>query len=234
MKKMISLIVSIIALTVMAPGHAEELTTNQSTMVAQMSYAVGGGSAPSTYQGSASSYEEPWINFKVSNRDVTCLAKNIYYEAGNEPEEGKVAVGIVTVNRVKDARFGGTSICQVVNARTVYTDVYEKKRTIMVKTGFFGRMEPRVQTYTVKHNRAICQFSWTCQMMTPIKAATDRWQESLRVAQEILDNGYEQYREKYSSAMYFHALHVRPQWAHQKQKVGRIGGHIFYAEKERL
>lgn len=221
MKKMINIVISIIALTVMAPGHAEESTTDQSMMVAQMSYLM----EP------ASSYEEPWINFKVSNRDVTCLAKNIYYEAGNEPEEGKAAVGIVTVNRVKTGRTG-TSICQVVNARTTYTDIYERRRTIMVKTGLLGRMEPRTVVYQTRQTRAVCQFSWTCQFMAPVKSATDRWQESLRVAQEVLNNGYEQYREKYSGALYFHALHVRPPWAHQKQKLGRIGGHIFYAEKD--
>ena len=32
-------------------------------------------------------------------KDIQCLARNIYFEAGSEPEEGKVAVGLVTINR---------------------------------------------------------------------------------------------------------------------------------------
>ena len=40
----------------------------------------------------------------LSDRDVECLARNIFYESGGEPTEGKIAVGIVTVNRAQDPR----------------------------------------------------------------------------------------------------------------------------------
>ena len=33
-----------------------------------------------------------------------CLAQNIYFEASTEPMVGKIAVGMVVINRVKDAR----------------------------------------------------------------------------------------------------------------------------------
>jgi spore germination cell wall hydrolase CwlJ-like protein len=33
------------------------------------------------------------------------MAMNIYYEAGNQPLVGKVAVGVVTLNRLNDKRF---------------------------------------------------------------------------------------------------------------------------------
>lgn len=45
--------------------------------------------------------------------DLQCLAENIYFEAGNQPELGKVAVGVVTINRTLDRRFPN-SICGVV------------------------------------------------------------------------------------------------------------------------
>ena len=45
--------------------------------------------------------------------DLECLAMNIYHEARNEPEAGKLAVGHVVMNRVSDARFPGT-VCGVV------------------------------------------------------------------------------------------------------------------------
>lgn len=50
-------------------------------------------------------------------KDTECLAKNIYYEAGNEPEEGMVAVGVVTINRANDPRYPKT-LCGVVQQRT--------------------------------------------------------------------------------------------------------------------
>lgn len=36
------------------------------------------------------------------------LALNIYYESGNQPTLGKMAVGVVTLNRTRDSRFSDT------------------------------------------------------------------------------------------------------------------------------
>lgn len=51
---------------------------------------------------------------------LDCLALNIYKEAGYEPFEGKVAVGQVTMNRVRDPRFPD-SVCDVVYQRNIFT-----------------------------------------------------------------------------------------------------------------
>ena len=48
--------------------------------------------------------------------EVTCLAKNIFYEAQNQPVLGMVAIADVTLNRVKDPRWPST-ICAVVEQR---------------------------------------------------------------------------------------------------------------------
>ena len=40
-----------------------------------------------------------------SKSDIYWMAMNIYYEAGNQPLIGKVAVGVVTLNRLHDKRF---------------------------------------------------------------------------------------------------------------------------------
>ena len=50
------------------------------------------------------------------NSEAQCLAENIYYEAGNESYEGKLAVAQVTINRVNSGRFS-SSICGVVNQK---------------------------------------------------------------------------------------------------------------------
>ena len=47
---------------------------------------------------------------------VECLAQNIYYEAGYEPEKGQVAVAFVTLNRVKSGYFED-DICGVVKQK---------------------------------------------------------------------------------------------------------------------
>ena len=46
-------------------------------------------------------------------KNLSCLALNIYKEAGHEPFEGKVAVAQVTMNRTKDPNFPST-VCEVV------------------------------------------------------------------------------------------------------------------------
>ena len=50
-------------------------------------------------------------------REVECLAKNIYFEAGSEPRKGKIAVAEVTMNRVKSRQFPRT-VCGVVYQKT--------------------------------------------------------------------------------------------------------------------
>ena len=51
------------------------------------------------------------------NKQLKCLADNVYFEAGSESYEGKLAVAQVTINRANNPRFGGT-ICEVVYQRS--------------------------------------------------------------------------------------------------------------------
>lgn len=50
-------------------------------------------------------------------KQVDCLAKNIYYESGTESYEGKLAVAQVTMNRVNSGMFA-SDVCSVVYQRT--------------------------------------------------------------------------------------------------------------------
>ena len=54
---------------------------------------------------------------RETQKQVDCLADNIYHEAGFEPNDGKVAVALVTLNRMQDPRFP-KDICGVVKQRT--------------------------------------------------------------------------------------------------------------------
>jgi len=62
------------------------------------------------------------VTAEVRNKQLECLARNIYYEAGNQPFEGKVAVAQVTINRAESGQFP-KDICQVVYQKNI---VYEK------------------------------------------------------------------------------------------------------------
>ena len=197
MTKMSLVIVSILALTVMAPGHAEIIP---------------------------SSMEQ--VRVEVSSKDHDCLARNIFYESANEPTEGKVAVGIVTLNRSQDDRFPN-SICGVVRQRTILERV--STVTTQVKS-WFKVTEVKTQ---IRRQVAVCQFSWNCEgKKTKPNALDVRWEESKQIAHELLSGGFVDLRFKYQDAIYFHAVHIRPTWSKSKNRIERVGGHIFYGDRK--
>ena len=67
------------------------------------------------------------IKLTLSNEEKKCLAKNIFFEAGIEPIEGKIAVAQVTMNRLETKRWGD-DVCTVVYARKQFSWTLEKKK----------------------------------------------------------------------------------------------------------
>lgn len=49
-------------------------------------------------------------------REIMCLAVNIYYEARGESQRGRIAVGNVTMNRARNKNFPN-SVCEVVTQK---------------------------------------------------------------------------------------------------------------------
>ena len=62
------------------------------------------------------------ITAKERERQLECLAINIYREAGYEPFEGKVGVAQVTMNRVQDHQFPN-DVCAVVYQKSAGTRI---------------------------------------------------------------------------------------------------------------
>jgi spore germination cell wall hydrolase CwlJ-like protein len=62
------------------------------------------------------------VTAKMRQTQLDCLARNIYFEAGYEPFEGKVAVAQVTLNRTESGQFP-SDICGVVYQKNI---VYQK------------------------------------------------------------------------------------------------------------
>jgi spore germination cell wall hydrolase CwlJ-like protein len=61
------------------------------------------------------------VSIHTREKQLDCLAINIYREAGYEPFEGKVAVAQVTMNRVAAGKFGN-DVCGVVYQKNVFMD----------------------------------------------------------------------------------------------------------------
>jgi hypothetical protein len=107
-------------------------------------------------------------------QSLTCLARNVYFEARGEPVAGQYAVAEVTMNRRASRRFPNT-VCEV---------VYQKN-----------------------------------------------WDAGRRrfVARSIAEAVYYQrYTPQLKGATHFHATYIKPDWAVQKQRVAKIGRHVFY------
>ena len=144
-------------------------------------------------------YSSDVISIKTRERQLECLALNVYREAGYEPFEGKVAVAQVTLNRVKDGRFGD-DVCGVVYKKSVVVD------------------------------KVVCQFSWYCDSTHKNRpVGKDAYNESYEVAKKVLLEGFK--LDILKDALYYHATYVNPRWPHEK--IGKIGQHIFYKQKEK-
>ena len=63
-------------------------------------------------------YSQDVVSIKTREKQLDCMAMNIYREAGYEPFEGKVAVAQVVMNRVKSGKFG-QDVCGVVYQKNV-------------------------------------------------------------------------------------------------------------------
>jgi spore germination cell wall hydrolase CwlJ-like protein len=139
------------------------------------------------------------VSIKTRERQLECMAMNIYREAGYEPFEGKVAVAQVTMNRVKDGRFGD-DVCGVIYKKNVVMD------------------------------KVVCQFSWACDSAAKARPINNTaYQESYAVAKKVILEDFK--LDVLKDALYYHANYVNPQWS--LDKIGQIGNHIFYRQKER-
>jgi spore germination cell wall hydrolase CwlJ-like protein len=94
------------------------------------------------------------------HRSLTCLARNVYYEARGEPLEGQYAVAEVTMNR-RDSRFFPKTVCEV---------VYQ-------------------QNWDPLRGRKVGAFSWTEYGRLP-EPGSEEWQRSWEVAEAVYYHKY--------------------------------------------
>lgn len=161
----------------------------------------------------------------LSDKDVECLARNIFYESGGEPVEGKVAVAMVTLNRAQNPNYP-SNVCDVVKQRTTKT-VQEPVTTVrQVKVNWMLPPQPVAETRIKTVKKVVCQFSWTCMRVPKIKEDDPRWLESREVAEKLARNEYPELQAKYQEATHFHAVYVKPGW--KLKRIARTGNHIFY------
>ena len=138
----------------------------------------------------------PW----TLNNKYHCLASNIYWEARNQPLEGKLAVAQVTLNRVESIKYPKT-ICGVVTQTRYYPS---------------GGID--------LHS---CQFSWYCDGLKdePMETWGFSYEESFELAVMFLE---ERPMDVTEGSTHYHNTKVSPFWKASLQEVVQIDEHIFY------
>ena len=142
----------------------------------------------------------------VDDKEVTCMAKNIFFEAAIESTAGKLAVAHVTLNRVDSKHFPST-VCEVVYEGPHYTAAN-------------GEMYPV---------RDRCQFSWYCDGKGDDPREGSRlWEDSQELAKYVLLR-QEELPDITDGALHYHANYIgAPKWAKKKKVTTKIDTHIFY------
>lgn len=153
--------------------------------------------------------------------EKSCLVCNIYHEARGESLAGQTAVAIITMNRVRDARYPDT-ICDVVWQKSQVTRTEEDEEGNEISRTFW-----------------VGQFSWI------IDGKSDRAydKEALRIATQISDLVMAARNDSYAAVriegineftLWYHRHDVNPEWSRYKYMTAEIGSHEFFTESEEL
>lgn len=143
-------------------------------------------------------------------KQIECLALNIYHEARNESEAGKIAVALVTLNRRASDLFPN-SVCGV---------VYEGRISKW-------HLENSGKKVPIKN---ACQFSWYCDGKSDKVYEPDKFEIARDIAYYVI-KGYGRIKDITKGALWYHANYVNPNWADDYNKTVVIGTHIFYRQK---
>jgi spore germination cell wall hydrolase CwlJ-like protein len=142
---------------------------------------------------------------------LDCMARNIFFEAGNQSAKGKMMVGMVVLERTKSPHFPST-VCGVVEQANLTAS---------------GNI--------IKHE---CSFSWMCdgkQHVVDFDNPTVRqtWNQSYTIAKLVMSGKLRPHIDM-SGVTHYHANYVKPDWARNKnyKLVAVVGNHMFYRWKK--
>lgn len=133
---------------------------------------------------------------------VDCLASNIYFESRNQSDRGKIAVGLVTMNRVSSGSFAST-VCEVVKQRTNGTCQFS----------WWCNAKLRAKAIASRF----------------VDSERDAYDDIRRLSAWIYFY-HKQIEDFTHGATFYHATYVQPRWKNV-EKTTRIGDHIFYRQK---
>ena len=148
--------------------------------------------------------EDPFFK----NNEITCLAKNMYFEARSEGIAGIVATTQVVYNRVNSEGYPNT-ICEVIEQAKISQWWLKEK----------GIIKP------IKNK---CQFSWFCDGYSDEPKDDKTYSELFELAEQFVNGEHEGMIDITGGALWYHADYVHPRWANHLEVTTKVGRHIFY------
>jgi len=139
--------------------------------------------------------------------NIECMALNIYHESRNQTLGGRLAVGYVTLNRVKSNKYPDT-ICGVV-------------KQAKINKWFLERHNKKVPS------RNKCQFSWYCDGKSDQPLESNAWEEAYLLAIHVI-NMYDTISDPTKGSIMYHSNKVKPYWTDAYKHLVTIDDHIFY------
>ena len=132
--------------------------------------------------------------------EIKCLADNMYFETRNQPTKGKISIGLVTINRVKNKHFKN-NICDVV---------------------WFKARDKRTKKMTA-------HFSWTLDGKPDTIHNKPVYERIRHIAEAMLAGGsLDNFHDFTKGATHYHANYVTPYWISDMTRVAQISDHILY------
>jgi spore germination cell wall hydrolase CwlJ-like protein len=121
-----------------------------------------------------------------TDRQLACLARNVYYESRGEPMLGQMAVAQVTVNRARSGLFP-KDICQVVQ-----------------------------QTTVIDKETKVCQFAWYCNTDVNKNKKIASWETSYIAAKKVFLEGVKVASIDNQTLYFHETnIKVNPKWPHK-------------------
>lgn len=124
-----------------------------------------------------------------TRKQVECLASNIYFEGRNQSDRGKIAIGLVTMNRVVSNKFAN-SVCSVVEQRAKGTCQFSWWCDAKLRARALARRFVEQDSYDEIHRIA----AWIYFYYNRIEDITH-------------------------GATFYHATYVQPRWKNVEQTV---------------
>jgi len=141
-----------------------------------------------------------------AQKEIDCLADNIFFEAAYEPDIGKKAVAFVTLNRVNSGLYPNT-VCGVVKQKNRFAE-----KTVC-QFSWYCEDGPKRLSYS--------------KNLTPQQKVV--YNQIYELAAYVYVN-HSSLKDPSQGAMFYHADYVSPGWRNVIRTT-TIGRHIFYTRR---